>query len=348
MQSTQDLLRQAIAAAREGREWTARDMFLRVVELEPRNEIAWMWLAGLLDGLDDRIRACEQVLSINPRNLNAKQYLSQLLAEKQKKQDEENLRAEKMLTWVKNAVQAGRKESALLELRNLTSNPNFKNPEMWRLFADLSPELDERVRALEQLAELKPDDVHVQEELQQARYYLENPIHQAELYEEHGHIEQALVAYRRIATKTAARSQEWERIFRKITELENLKQDQIAYIAPALDIARLTAGPPLVYFMFTLVHVGINPFAHPDPAWVGLVWVAFGGFLVALASVRSHNRLWTLLFKDTGAKDSPMARRATAATGWLLVLLPYMVLFIVAWNRFVLSLENIVNMQLTP
>ena len=55
--SKNGLLQQAIAAARDGRELTALDMFRRVVNDEPYNELAWMWLAGLLDEVDERIRA---------------------------------------------------------------------------------------------------------------------------------------------------------------------------------------------------------------------------------------------------------------------------------------------------
>lgn len=78
------LLQKAISAARAGHELTARDIFLGIVEIDPRKEIAWMWLTGLLDDLDDCIYACEMVLDINPGNVNARQYLDQLLVKKQK------------------------------------------------------------------------------------------------------------------------------------------------------------------------------------------------------------------------------------------------------------------------
>jgi tetratricopeptide (TPR) repeat protein len=334
MQPDQELLKQAVAAARAGREWTARDMFLRIVEINPKNEIAWMWLTGLLDDLDDRIHACQQILGINPNNRNTQQYLDQLLAEKQKILDEENRRAEERLNWARGAIQAGRKDSALLELRNLALNPQFANPEMWRLLAELSPELDERVRALERFVELVPKDAQAREELKQARHFLENPIHQAELYEEQGDIDKALITYRRIAANTDAKSKEWNRIYWKITELENFKHERIALVSPVLNIVRLTAGPPVVYFLFVLVHVGINPFAYPDPiSWLGLVWVTLGSFMVALAAVRSHHRLWALVFRDVGAKGTPATRRVMSFAGWMLVILPHLVLFASAAYR---------------
>jgi len=79
--SSSDHLRQAITFAREGRKVEARDLLLGVVEEDPQNETAWMWLTGLVDSLDDKIIACENILTINPSNDRVKAYLAQLLAE---------------------------------------------------------------------------------------------------------------------------------------------------------------------------------------------------------------------------------------------------------------------------
>lgn len=64
--------------ARDGKRTEARDIFLRIVEEEPRNELAWMWLVGLVDSLEDRIIACENVLTINPSNEKAFAHLEKL------------------------------------------------------------------------------------------------------------------------------------------------------------------------------------------------------------------------------------------------------------------------------
>lgn len=76
--NSSDLLRQAIGLARAGKKDAARDVFLRVVEEDPRNELAWMWLAGLVDSREDKIIACENVLTINPLNEKARKYLESL------------------------------------------------------------------------------------------------------------------------------------------------------------------------------------------------------------------------------------------------------------------------------
>ena len=55
---------------------------MRVVEAEPQNEMAWMWLTGLVDDLEDKIIACENVLTINPNNKKVGAYLESLLQQK--------------------------------------------------------------------------------------------------------------------------------------------------------------------------------------------------------------------------------------------------------------------------
>ena len=76
--NSSELLRHALELARAGKKDAARDVFLRVVEEDPRNELAWMWLAGLVDSIEDQIVACENVLTINPSNEKARAYLDGL------------------------------------------------------------------------------------------------------------------------------------------------------------------------------------------------------------------------------------------------------------------------------
>jgi len=89
---TQELLHQGIVAARAGRKPEARELLMKVVDLDPRNEIAWSWLSGIMEDLEDRIVACENVLTINPNNEKARAYLTMLLQKRgeQNKADVEN------------------------------------------------------------------------------------------------------------------------------------------------------------------------------------------------------------------------------------------------------------------
>jgi uncharacterized membrane protein HdeD (DUF308 family) len=78
----------------------------------------------------------------------------------------------------------------------------------------------------------------------------------------------------------------------------------------------------------------MNPVANPELLLgFGFFLVLLGGFMVALASVRSHHRLWTLLFKDVSSGGTPTARFFMSATGWILISLPFALLFLMAYNR---------------
>ena len=77
-----ELLRRGVEAARAGRKAEARELLVQVVEVDPQSEIAWIWLSGLMDDLEDRIIACENALTINPANMKVRTYLERLLREK--------------------------------------------------------------------------------------------------------------------------------------------------------------------------------------------------------------------------------------------------------------------------
>ena len=326
------LLQQAMSAVRAGHELTARDIFLEVVEINPRNETAWMWLTGLLDDLDDCIYACQQVLEINPGNVDVNQYLSKLLADKKKQQEAQRLRIEEHVERVRELVKAKNRNEALGLVRSLAQAGEV-NAEAWRMLADLTPDMDERLRALEKLLALTPGDVQARQEFERLQHFKNNPLDLAAMYEEQGNIEKAIETYGIASLRSTSKSEQAS-IYWKTVRLENLRQEKITQISPTVSIARLTAGPPLLYFMLLLLHVGFNLIANSDPLlWFGFFWVLLGGFMIALASVRSHHRLWSLIFKGVGSSGTPTARFFMGAAGWILVALPFILLFLMAYNR---------------
>lgn len=65
-----------VVALIHGDKETARDLLLKVVEADERNEEAWLWLSGAVDDLEDQQVALENVLDINPKNQAARHGLT--------------------------------------------------------------------------------------------------------------------------------------------------------------------------------------------------------------------------------------------------------------------------------
>jgi hypothetical protein len=76
----QTTLQQAIDAAKAGRKEEARRLLENVLDVEERNEQAWLWLSSVIDEDEDRIICLENVLTVNPRNEAARKGLAALRA----------------------------------------------------------------------------------------------------------------------------------------------------------------------------------------------------------------------------------------------------------------------------
>ena len=71
-------LRQGIAAAKAGNDEQARELLLKVVDVDEYNEQAWVWLSGVVGSDEDREICLENVLAINPDNHLAQAGLAYL------------------------------------------------------------------------------------------------------------------------------------------------------------------------------------------------------------------------------------------------------------------------------
>jgi tetratricopeptide (TPR) repeat protein len=62
------MLREGIQLAREGERTRARELLMRVVELDERRVAAWLWLSDVVDDTADRELCLENVLALDPGN----------------------------------------------------------------------------------------------------------------------------------------------------------------------------------------------------------------------------------------------------------------------------------------
>lgn len=75
---TANWLKAGITAARAGRRDEAQALLMQVVDVDERNEHAWLWLSGVVEGMADRRVCLENVLALNPDNELAQRGLAQL------------------------------------------------------------------------------------------------------------------------------------------------------------------------------------------------------------------------------------------------------------------------------
>jgi tetratricopeptide (TPR) repeat protein len=330
--SLSEMVRQAIQAARSGRRIEARDLLLKVVESDPRNEIAWMWLSGLVDSLEDRMIACENVLTINPSNDKIRSYLSELERQQQALLAGKN--ADDAVTLLHQARGFAERDEidSALKCAQQAVEKNDGYEEAWLLIGRLSTDPDRKIAAFEKASQLNPSNTASASALQQEKYLKANPIHRATRLEQLGKFDEALQIYQELAGK-AKSSKEFDHIYKQILRIEGLPNENIRYVAPSSSIRRLTFVWPLLYFSLALVQVGLNPIAHPAfYLWLGLPVVILGSFLLSLAEVRSNHIVWQTLFSEHG-DGSSFARLMAAAAGWFLVILPHVLMVLDSVNR---------------
>jgi len=240
-----EVFQRAIQAARAGRKVEARDMLMQLVETDPGNEMAWVWLSGLVDSLEDRIIACENALTINPTNQKVRGYLEELQRQ-QKSNVEKRNRAEAidLLTRAKSHADQNEIDIAF-RLAQQASEKNSDNEEVWVLISKLSSNLEQQIRALEKACQLNPLNQETATALAELQYLKANPMSAAARLEQSGKMEEALQAYQDAAGK-AKNSREFDHIYNQILRIEALQKEKIRYVAPSLSILRLTFVWPLL------------------------------------------------------------------------------------------------------
>lgn len=72
------LFERGVAAARGGQRRIAAGLLARAVQLNPRHELGWLWLSGVLDAPEEIAFCLRSVLAVNPHNERALQGLAWL------------------------------------------------------------------------------------------------------------------------------------------------------------------------------------------------------------------------------------------------------------------------------
>jgi len=141
------LLREGIAAARSGQREKARALLGRLVERDEQNVLAWLWLSGVVESMEDRQICLENVLALDPNNQTAQQGLARLRQQQQEQWLREGIEAAK----------AGRRESARERLTRVVEQDEG-NVTAWLWLSGVVESPDEREACLENVLALDPEN----------------------------------------------------------------------------------------------------------------------------------------------------------------------------------------------
>lgn len=75
-----DLLKQAVAAHRAGGKAQARELLIAASEINPNNELVWLWRSSVATGYREAVDCLNRVLDLNPSNVKAQQWMEKLKA----------------------------------------------------------------------------------------------------------------------------------------------------------------------------------------------------------------------------------------------------------------------------
>jgi hypothetical protein len=74
------MLAYGIAAVKKGQMEEAQEWLVTLLQIDRYNELGWIWLSGAADNDQDRLDCLQEVLKINPDNVNAQRGLAALHA----------------------------------------------------------------------------------------------------------------------------------------------------------------------------------------------------------------------------------------------------------------------------
>ena len=123
------LLKAGVKAVHEGRLDEARELLYQVIDLDERNEKAWLWLSGVVTGIDERMVCLESVLAINPHHELAREGLRYLLM--QRRELGEGVRRARKIRAAREAIDHLKaSQSKVVALRETPAVPMRTSTEM--------------------------------------------------------------------------------------------------------------------------------------------------------------------------------------------------------------------------
>ena len=142
-----NFVQRGIAASQESQKDTARQCFLQAIGHDNQNEMAWLWLASIVESAEEKLSHLQKVLSINPNNESAISSLKMV----------KNQMATGLMRKANQAFVAGDRERAKNLLEQLMKYDDSME-EAWILKAHLVDSFDEKVAHFNHVLAINPNN----------------------------------------------------------------------------------------------------------------------------------------------------------------------------------------------
>lgn len=143
----QEALREGIKAAQAGDRRRARRHLLRAVELDPRSESGWLWLASISEFPEELLAFLDNVLEINAENARALEWRSATCS----------LMAKTFVQRGIDAVAENRHDFAS-ECFNKALEYDKRNAMAWLWLASISDSGEGKIKCLERVLDIEPEN----------------------------------------------------------------------------------------------------------------------------------------------------------------------------------------------
>lgn len=142
-----NFIQRGINAYKMDRKELAKQFFEEAIRNDEENELAWLWLASVVESEREKISCLEKVLQINPENETAKNSLDKIRQQK----------ARELLKQANAAVIAGKGSEAYIILEELMKFDS-EIEEAWLLKAYLATSYEEKLQCFEKVLSLNPEN----------------------------------------------------------------------------------------------------------------------------------------------------------------------------------------------
>jgi tetratricopeptide (TPR) repeat protein len=327
---TTNLLREGIAAVKAGQRQYARELFLELVELDPTNDLAWMWLSGLLDSREEQIKALENSLAISKGGPELEKGLHHL------GHPEIGPELARFRSAVK-LIEAGNRSRGRTILEQIIAE-NKDNERAWMAMSGLSEDDEEQVTALENVIRINPNNFKARERLTTVQHKLyQHYLQLGRVYQRRGELKQAIGAYQsaeRFASTgsfRAAAQQRWQMI-------QSVGQDRRMKTSHStVTLVRMAIGPPLIFVILVFIQSGLNTGQMLTFIFClsGLA-VTLGSLLAVASTYTPYHPLWIRIWGEKGLTDN-RKRILLRNLGILIMLVPFIAWLLSAIGRLDLS-----------